>query len=264
MPGKKPVLDLPRSPDAEMQAMLDRAREAIARYSASSGKDFRPPAVSAPLPCPESDRYERSHEVDTRISLIVRDVRIWPVAGACVDGQLDGQLDFWIFGTHVTALGSTNPLVTASPMLRHVTATMARGKPVGRIMMETRAPPTLVHSGLPTDIVVKRKTGYSSEAMYLQLDDAEHGDDGRALTVGFNKGPYAKEGELVTQMTLPVSIGVTVSTIFSGLKPHFQSFKKNGLFHGKHTLYGIGPKGADLVSCYREGKFASDSNCTAQ
>ena len=23
MPGKKPVLDLPRSPDAEMQAMLD-------------------------------------------------------------------------------------------------------------------------------------------------------------------------------------------------------------------------------------------------
>ncbi|MDI1365024.1 MAG: hypothetical protein PSX79_09185 [bacterium] len=106
--------------DKAFKLLLERPKANALRYLATNGAEFRPPAVAAPLPCEsavdtmrkltplvgyselsplEQAGKDRAHPKEPR--QYIRDAKIWPVAGTCVNGSLEGPLEFWMFGNQV-------------------------------------------------------------------------------------------------------------------------------------------------------------------
>jgi hypothetical protein len=191
----------------------------------------------------------------------VRDVRIWTVSGKCIDGRLDGPIDYWIFANYLSAW-STPERLNVTSALHHVTVTMEQGRVISPIALATRTAAPLTHVGLPTDGNLTRRTTTTISSMRFGYAWPEGLGNGRELSTSFSTVKLLGN-VLFTETFVPASPGIVTREQFFGPKRASSATLKDGRLDG--TFMSIGADGTEYPSCFRDDAIViSNQPCPAQ
>lgn len=279
---------LPDATDPEIQGLLDRAKTEFAAFSASGGMSMQPPTTWKPMPCtsaiPKLRELARRQDLadmtvddqkDYRAQLpgkVLLDMHyigmlIWPVEATCVDGLLEGPLDFWIYAVRVEDFGAT---MSTQPMIEHVQANMRKGRAIGLVSRVERKREELggttdISATTNLNIVLDYKQDFV-RVTYSYPDDptkqwtyAQVALD-RFLSSKNPNGTVTSYGSLGRD--LPG--GRNERSSFMGNRLTTIALGKGTVLHGPSKRYSYDTAGNALpvqITCYSEGKVVVADPC---
>lgn len=238
-------IELPGTSDDTLARWFDRVRNDILNY----GYDTRAglPAERKPLPCPSAeasirgavglnDFFDRSlrarhtwrvNNGDIWPRPYVREVKIWPVKAACVDGKLDGDVEAWVSGNLVT--GTSDGGAYAVPWLIKVNAHFTAGQADGELGVMARAGPGLYSDG------IVRSQPYDALILHW-VRDAREQVDNFSISVVLNRplDPAIARGTalIITLIDDTKADGTGTRQVFVGKSFAYTSPIKDGNLHG--------------------------------
>lgn len=286
-------LDMPADTDeAETHAWLQQARQFADAYVHRQGADFHPPAKSAAMPCAAAsdamrklggllnlDEQSEKHQDAMRKGYgegpggylsYVRDVRIWPVQAQCANGELQGPLEFWMFGREVRRY--EGKLILDSKLV-HYRTQMQAGKQSGAHTATVRTA-TDVIEGLEGNRKVLSRAADMDWISHAQLRPYSAGGDGKSVVLVFGMsapGPNQPRDQASVSYTVPLDGQHAFQTVYRGTQKSETRQMKNGLRHGLTQLWPFSePLGPGLPNyifpgseiCYRKGLVVNLQPCT--
>lgn len=281
-----PSMATPNAPNALLQGWMERLRSETSAYMANKSTAFVVPASAAPLPCDgaQAAMLKLAGLVGTQSAPdmlhYVHDARVWPVTATCVEGQLDGPLEFWASAVEVHSDIKTYTL--ALPKLVRLQTQMSAGKPHGEVFMASRVGgSTMKYADPAVDAHAKaqnspgRRSYHMAYSLYT-INPAGKGNDAVAgITLMFHEDASlqsALEGPMTTFVS-KLADGRSETSSYEGMRQSTRSYTKNGQQHGPMTIYGytkrLGAFIPDLkvpttVHCYRNGKQVALNPCTVE
>lgn len=179
--------DMPGAGDPVVSGWISEIQQDILRY-ARGDASFRLPSTQQSLPCEAAlasfrkaadivDFTARSetekaswitHNGDVSPRIYYRDIRLWPVSGACKDGNLDGVAEAWISANAVIGMPTAGTLMTY-PIMIKVKATFSGGSVWGDITRFVRVGATVYSDG------VARPDSFD-RAYFVRRDDGRDGE----------------------------------------------------------------------------------------
>lgn len=278
--------------EPETNAWLQQATQFARSYIANQGADFHPPKTAKPLNCPDaaetlrklggllhfSEQEENFQQTmlkgygegPDRYVGYIRDLKIWPVQATCVQGQLDGPLDFWMFGREVR---SYEGKVLVDSKLVHYRTQMRAGQPVGAHTAIVRSALDAIE-GSGAAMKVLQRAGDMDTLSYAQVRLQARGGDGKSTALVFSVTPPTAEkpqDKATVSFTVPLEDGDTFRTMYRGTQKSETSQMRNNKRHGLSQFWPfsepLGPGLPDYTfpgseTCYRDGLPVNLKPCT--
>jgi hypothetical protein len=282
-PYKK--IKLPQTDDNETNKWVQDIEADFNAYLRSAGSSFKIPSEVVAIPCKgvqEDFRKaadflgiaERSAERQQEYrryakpgaSYYFRDIRVWPVRAACLNGKLHGDVEFWAFANQISV---ADKYLAIRPSLTHLRYTAANGKPAGPIYSVTRSEGLeLVAYDDPAEAETERKRRkIRLEGMNYKVVYADPSENPRRVVV--DNSIFEDKGssrEPTTTISVPLSAGRAESLGYDGLRKSSHFLLKGGVLHGETLFFGA-PKSAGAAIpvtkiCFKDGEKVTLDPCS--